>query len=184
MMRDCVDGAMRDLLPDFVNETLPERERAIVAAHVATCADCAAEVELIRAARAAYPAPAVDVVRIVAAMPSRASVERRAPRAPGARRWLVAAAAAFVLLGGVTVLALRDAYRGGDRENGRSTASTAVNGHRGVGTGGFSIGGTSELNTDQLRTLLNAIDSVSVLPSTEPESIRHPQTYQFGEVIN
>jgi hypothetical protein len=183
MMRDCPDGAMRDLLPGYVNETLPERERAMVAAHLATCADCAAEVELIRSARAAYPAPAVNVLRIVAAVPSRASVERRLPRAPDPRRWLVAAAAAFVLLGGVTMLALRDSGGGSYLENGRSTASTAVNGRKGSG-GGFSIDGTSELNSDQLRKLLQAIDTVSVLPSREPETLRHPQSNQLGEVIN
>ncbi|HVT38458.1 MAG TPA: zf-HC2 domain-containing protein [Gemmatimonadaceae bacterium] len=175
---------MRDLLPDFVNETLPERERAMVAGHVAACADCAAEIGLIRSARAAYPAPPVRVARIVAALPSAASIEHRRPRPPAPRRWLVAAAAAIVLVGGVTVLAHRDVGRGGDRGTLQSTASTAANGRRGIGSGGFTIGGESELNSDQLRSLLRAIDTVSVLPSTEPETSRHPQGNQLGEVIN
>ena len=68
-MTDCSNGLMRDLLPDLVHGTLSAGEHERVAAHVASCPDCAAEVELIRAAHRAFPAPAVDVSRVVAALP-------------------------------------------------------------------------------------------------------------------
>src|SRR5450759_5088733 len=99
MMRDCPDGAIRDLLPDFVHETLPAAERARVERHVAACADCTAEVELIRSARAAFVAiaPAVDVARIVASLPGAPSPSRRA--SASLAPWRVAAAFALVALG-------------------------------------------------------------------------------------
>ncbi|HKV51622.1 MAG TPA: zf-HC2 domain-containing protein, partial [Gemmatimonadaceae bacterium] len=60
---------MRDLLPDLLNERLDAATRAEVARHVASCAECAAELELVRAMRSALaPAPRVDVARIAAAV--------------------------------------------------------------------------------------------------------------------
>ena len=60
---------MRDRLPDLLNERLDAGERAEVARHVASCPDCAAELELLRSMRSALaPAPRVDVARIAAAV--------------------------------------------------------------------------------------------------------------------
>ncbi|HVZ77544.1 MAG TPA: zf-HC2 domain-containing protein, partial [Gemmatimonadaceae bacterium] len=69
---------MRDLLPDLLNGTLDAGARAEVEAHVASCADCRAELDMLRAIRRAAPQPAVNVARIVSALP--------APAQPGARR--------------------------------------------------------------------------------------------------
>jgi anti-sigma factor RsiW len=182
MMRDCADGAMRDRLPDFVHETLSAREHAAVAAHVAACADCADEVALIRSVRAAYPVPAVDMSRVVASLPSAPGIARTMTPRWSAREWMIAAAASFVLIIGTTVIALRGDMRGGLPGTGKGAA---VGTHRSsVRPAGFSVGGTSELSADQLRALLNEIDSVSVLPSTEPEPARRPQIFPQWEVIN
>ncbi len=70
-MSDCVNAEMRDLLPDLAAERLSGAERTRVASHVASCRTCAAELELLTAARwvMSRNVPAVDVARIVAALP-------------------------------------------------------------------------------------------------------------------
>lgn len=187
MMRDCPDGAMRDLLPDYVHGTLPASEHARVAAHVAACADCAAEVDLILAARAAFPAPAVNVEQIVAVLVTAPGARGGAARVWGARPWQVAASVSFLLIGAATVITLRSGTQPA-RPVDRSTALPAVANHSQPstqkGAKGFAIDGASELNTDQLMRLLREIDSVDVLPSTEPEPARRPLTNPPWEVID
>jgi len=70
-MRDCQLDEMRDLLPDLAAERLSGAERTRAASHVAACGACAAELELLRAARQAMSrdVPVIDVARIVAALP-------------------------------------------------------------------------------------------------------------------
>ncbi|HEY8164125.1 MAG TPA: zf-HC2 domain-containing protein, partial [Gemmatimonadaceae bacterium] len=69
-MTDCANVEMRDLLPDLVHERLGSAEVARVQAHVSECAECTAELELIRAVMASAPAaPTMDVATIVAALP-------------------------------------------------------------------------------------------------------------------
>src|SRR5688572_13973165 len=69
-MNDCLSAEMRDALPDVVHGRLEAAKLAEVEAHVASCDACAAELELLRAVVASMPvAPAIDVQRIVAALP-------------------------------------------------------------------------------------------------------------------
>src|SRR5208282_1963054 len=105
MMRDCPDGELRDLLPGYVHGTLPAAEVAAVAAHLETCADCAAEVGLIEAASRAFPIPAVDLARIVKALPAAPRGARHSLFATPAGR--VAAAIGIVAIGAFSVIALR-----------------------------------------------------------------------------
>ncbi|HEY0994865.1 MAG TPA: zf-HC2 domain-containing protein, partial [Gemmatimonadaceae bacterium] len=131
-MRDCVNGEVRDRLPDLLHGQLPMADRAAVLAHVSACAECTAELALLRELRGAMAvAPAVDVSRIVAAVrrhPDRGrnvadegpgvaaerpdsrivpidTARRRRearPRAWGGR-WRVAAAIATLMVGGTSV---------------------------------------------------------------------------------
>ncbi|MFL5575008.1 MAG: zf-HC2 domain-containing protein, partial [Gemmatimonadaceae bacterium] len=99
-MIDCPNADVRDLLPAYAHGALGAADRARVESHVAGCADCAAELSLIRAAqRALAPAPAVNVARIVAALPR--------PAAQGAGAWRPADAEADAP--GVASLAARRA---------------------------------------------------------------------------
>jgi hypothetical protein len=192
MMRDCLDGAIRDLLPDFVHETLPAAERLRVERHLAACAECTAEVELIRSARAAFVAiaPAVDIARIVASLPG-APVQSRRPSAWPAP-WRIAAAFALVALGALSVAALRGMF--GGASEGAKPAVSGVIATRGAGLDsspgtkpavttprGREVaatpredevsfgGGLSDLSDDQLKTLLREIDALPATPTTEPE---------------
>jgi anti-sigma factor RsiW len=119
-MTDCPNGEIRDQLPDYVHDRLSAADRARVAAHVASCAVCAAEVELLAAARRVLTAaaPRIDTARIVAALPSPPAHAVRRPaivrpqtasRRPVARiiQWRIAAAFVTVALGGVSFAVLR-----------------------------------------------------------------------------
>lgn len=202
MMRDCEDGNMRDLLPGYAHDALSAAERAKVAAHLATCGDCAAELELIEAASRAYPAPKVDVSKIVKALPS-------APRA-GSRPFFatrigqLAAAVAIMAVGALSVFALRGWFGGTSYDvevGGGALASndTARSPHTvvpdspavtaapapsraiavapaGNGSGLSFGGGLSDLTDDQLDTLLSELGALDALPSAEPETHLTPIT--------
>ena len=107
MINDCPNGDMRDLLPELVHGRLDDATRAAVQAHLAGCADCRAEVELIwGAARSLSQVPKVDVRRIVAALPTpeaaRARQARPTFRFSDLRRMAaVAAVAAGLLMVGI-----------------------------------------------------------------------------------
>ena len=104
-MNDCPNADMRDLLPDLVNGRLDAEARAAVEAHVAGCADCRAEVALLRAVRSAmHISPALDLSAIASAIP--------AYRAPVRRSWVgwrLAAAVTLLVAGGSSVVLLNRA---------------------------------------------------------------------------
>src|ERR1039458_2627626 len=196
MMHDCADGDMRDLLPGYVHGAVSASKRATVAAHLETCADCAAEVELIAAASRAFPAPAVDLGRIVKALPAAPRGARRGVAA--GRAWRVAAAIGIVAIGAFSVIALRGFFRAAPRQaasvpapaGGTALATTdappvaivvdspvhvssppvASKRRSGISFGG----GISDLTDDQLNTLLGELDALQALPSPEPETHRSP----------
>ena len=195
-MNDCTDGNMRDQLPDLAHGTLSPARRQAVAAHVATCADCAAEIELIRIAARAFGASRVDTARIVRALPATSRGTRWA-FAGSAQR--IAAAIGIVVIGAVSTVVVS--------EWGRSTsapvqskalsapvstlaatppaatrtppaavidspapapkaAASVASGHPAMSFGG----GLSDLSDDELDTLLSELDGLDALPSTEPET--------------
>ena len=68
-MVDCPRDDVRDLLPDLVHDQLEAEARVRVEQHITDCAECAAELELLRALRAtAFATPDVNVDRIAAAV--------------------------------------------------------------------------------------------------------------------
>ncbi len=136
-MRECENEDLRDALPGYVAGRLAGPDRARVAEHIAGCADCAAEAELLRVAHQVITqdVPPVDAARIVAALPaspravtgpvlvrSDARIEsaghptrplaRRPARATGFRPmwtgWRIAAAVSTIAVGGLSVAVLRD----------------------------------------------------------------------------
>lgn len=105
-MTDCPNAEIRDLLPDLVHGRLDAATRADVERHVRDCAECTAEVTLLRELRSAlHASPRVDVAAIVAAVP--------AYRKPAGRSWIgwrTAAAITVLVAGGSSVAVLQ---RGG-----------------------------------------------------------------------
>jgi hypothetical protein len=77
-MTDCPNVDVRERLPDLLQGALGPGLRAAVLAHVAQCADCAAELDVLRRAREVLPrAPSVGP-----AWPGRRFTGRRAPPRP------------------------------------------------------------------------------------------------------
>lgn len=117
-MYDCVNVEVRESLPDLLNGRLDEAARARVEAHLLGCADCAAELETLRAVRSAFGAggsgaAGIDIAGIVAALPRLAEPGAanqgdgsRAPAVRPMRRWVdwrVAAALTMITVGGLSV---------------------------------------------------------------------------------
>ncbi len=110
-MSDCSNAEIRDLLPDLLHDRLDAPTRARVVAHVDGCADCRSELELLRSLRGTLDrgTPPVDVNRIVAALPTPASV--RPSRHRGWRvlnDWRIAAAVTFIVAGGTSLAVIHD----------------------------------------------------------------------------
>ena len=108
-MNDCLNAEIRDRLPDLLHDRLDAPARAGVLAHVATCADCREELELLRDARAMFDAqtPRVDVSYVVGALPLAkprpVRVERRRPMWTD---WRIAAAVTLLVAGGSSIAVL------------------------------------------------------------------------------
>ncbi len=128
-MTDCENAEIRDLLPDLAAEALGSAERLRVQRHVDGCAECRAELALLRSVRALRPrAVSIDVAKIVAHLPRpmtasaadpdptiiSLSARREAARVPtvaAGRRarsvWRMAAAIGVIIAGGWSVVMVR-----------------------------------------------------------------------------
>jgi hypothetical protein len=112
-----------DLLADYVDGTLPDRERAVVDAHLDTCARCREEVELARSAVTALAAVEELPVPLGVTGPVLAEAGRRFERGR-TRTWqrLQWAAGAGVAAALVLVVALSGGLRGGGGDDAAETA--------------------------------------------------------------
>ena len=185
MMHDCVEGDIRDLLPEFVHGVLSPGNETRVRTHVESCADCAAEIRLIGQAAALFVTPKIDAAAIVAALPS---PRRRT------RNWGWAAAASVLLIGGLAVANVQLAGPGitAPAASGAVTAmapepvakladaanETTATGRRSAAAPSARPavsfgGGLSDLTDAQLKALLNEIDGIDAAPSADP-AVRVP----------
>ena len=195
-MNDCPNVEFRDRLPDLVHERLERHERALVLAHVASCEDCRAELELLRSMRVVLAAgPRIDVSRIVASLPAPMSVvSRRASTRSRLTDWRVAAAAVVVLVGGASfaIYSRQESSPPSPETSavvapaGPSVASTSSTESARVGRGMDTTrervaeagdgelaigGGLSDLSTRELAGILSDIDRLEPLPQTEPDLV-------------
>ena len=69
-MIDCPNGDVRDMLPDYLHDRLESSARGLVERHLAGCTACRDELELLRELRGTLRrAPRVDVASIAASIP-------------------------------------------------------------------------------------------------------------------
>jgi anti-sigma factor RsiW len=106
-MFDCANVEMRELLPELAAGTLDAATRSRVEEHVRSCAECASELETLRAVRGAFAAtPAVDTRRIAASLPKPPAAGARPSGGAPVKRWIdwrVAAALTMITVGGLSV---------------------------------------------------------------------------------
>lgn len=159
-MRDCPNVEMRERLPELMHGVLRANVAAEVRAHVAQCADCRAELELLERVRTVLVAPAVDTSRVVPKLPRyrQPSVWTRVVRSPQLR----AAAAVLLMVGGfVAVRQTRD--RG-------ALPDTTVAVSIATGAAELSIGDTFQDLTDaDLSAMLDEIAKLEPVTPDAPE---------------
>ncbi|HJU74111.1 MAG TPA: zf-HC2 domain-containing protein [Gemmatimonadaceae bacterium] len=172
-MSDCPNVEMREALPELMHGRLNAAEAARVREHVALCAECTAELELLGRVRRVYEsAPAVDTAAIVRALPQ---PRLRRSFSSGVLRL---AAAVVLVLGGALVMRVVSAP---------DAATDSVSLPVAVDSSGFapdsqksgrpsrvlamSLGELDDLDMDELQSLLGALEQIEAAPSAEPDTL-------------
>ena len=180
-MSDCPNVEMREALPELLHGRLDAAHAASVRVHVARCAECAAELELLERVQRSYAtSPAIDTAAIVRALPT-----PRARRKPSLGL-LKAAAAIVLVLGGALVMR---AVTGGQDGLGDSTqmvvqpsdtspailpASDTQGLRQRAGEPrvlAMSLSELDDLDVEELESLLGALDGIDAAPVAEPDSL-------------
>ena len=188
-MNDCVNTEVRDALPDFVNNRLSGLDAVTMKEHIDSCADCQAEVALLREVRAsAMLAPKIDASRIASVIPAYGVI--RPQRTVSRRPWLMAAAAAIVAIGGFAI-ANRPATNGAapavavvapsaevaapvESKSAASVSTEAVEkpAPKEIDVASLSlVGSTDDLSDADLESLVAALDGIESVPAAEPGSV-------------
>lgn len=193
-MTECNNPELKEQLPDLAAESLDDATREGVVQHVQTCTACTEEYEILRAVRSAQmPVPYINVARIVRALPP-APIPVR-PELPWYRRASLQLAAALLLVAG-GLISVRQA---GDRVEERSEKDVVAQSQVGAVPEVASaqppqatvtseapsaqssavvsparndialVAGLDEMTTDELSSLLKAVDNLDAVPVAEPE---------------
>lgn len=181
-MTECQSEEMRDRLPELAHGALSAAAEARVRAHAAGCAECSAELALLKTARQVLVAngPRVDVTAIVAAVTAPTLTVVRgdsSDRAPRRGTWMprryLAAAASLLVIGALALPSVRRAFDGvpgtlpGDSLADLASASPDAN--------GLALsGGLADLSDDDLATLLSDLEVFEATIASEPSTLRSP----------
>jgi anti-sigma factor RsiW len=181
-MSDCLKIEMREQLPELLHDRLGASARAALEAHLATCGDCAAELEVLRGVRAAVqgrPIPRIDVSKVVAALPRPRVVTRSKV---SMKFWRVAAVLAVVAVGGTSIYTARTVIGPATGDTVAVTAApdsptvaasdtpaTAVQPVSGNAPG-LTASGVTSLADEDLEALIGALDALEAAPAVDPEA--------------
>ena len=169
-MSDCPNVEMREALPELLHGRLDVVHAARVREHVAVCAECAAELELLeRVWRTYAKAPAIDTAAIVRALP-----------VPHARRSsslgvLRLAAAIVIILAGALVLRTVVGRNASQPEQmvlvPRDSALPALPVPNTPLALAMSVSDVDDLDAEELEALLSALDRIDAAPVAEPDTL-------------
>lgn len=109
-MNKCTDNDVRDVLPDLLHGALGADAMERAEAHLATCEECRAELQALRAVKsAAVFAPTIDVDQVVRRIPPYRTIVPAVelPARPRLVSWLVAASLAIAAVGVGSMLVTR-----------------------------------------------------------------------------
>lgn len=166
-MRECDNDAMRDRLPDLLQDARAgDASLAAVRAHVDVCDACGAELALLSAVRDAAAAPAVNVARIAGGIP---------PYQPAVRRWaprpaLRVAAAVLLVAGLGSVMTRGPGLPEPDTTIARATVAPEL-------PLGVPLG---ELSDAELRRLLSEMGDMEAVTPVESDVIVTPALDRTG----
>jgi hypothetical protein len=119
-MNKCTDNDIREMLPDLLHGALGASAMERAEAHLASCDECRAELQVLRVVKsAAVFAPTIDVDQVVRRIPpySKIAPAVEVPARSRLTSWLVAATVAIAFVGVGSMLVTRQ---------GATTAPTAV----------------------------------------------------------
>ncbi len=176
-MSDCSNIEIREALPELLHGRLDASQAAKIREHLAQCAECAAELELLERVQRLYSAaPAVNAAAIVAALPR-----------PRARRTfslgMLRAAAAIVLLlaGAVIMRAARSGSQNGQPNQVVVTPldtpamqrDTPVTVERSAQPRvlAMSVSELDDLDVDEMESLLSVLERIDAAPVAEPDTL-------------
>lgn len=174
-MSDCPNVEIRELLPELLNGRLDAAAEARMREHLATCVDCAVELQMLERVHALYRrAPAIDTAAIVRALPA-----RRVRRAPSFGLLRMAAAIVLLLGGALVMRAVVD----GPGAAGDSTQIVALDTPLSIAPESapsvtrpprvlaMSLSELDDLDAEELETLLGALDRIEATPTAEPDTL-------------
>jgi hypothetical protein len=184
-MTDCINAEMRDMLPDLVSGSLGASETQILERHLDQCADCSAELELLRHVYALRPvAPKIDTARIVSMLPE-PQVAKPVKRTLQLSSWRMAAGIAAIAVGGLSLymggnglegvssLPLSDSLddsasiaSGVSGANANSNMQTIVG--RPSATVAVSFGSLSDMTDDEVDEVISRLNEWDGATSTDP----------------
>jgi hypothetical protein len=189
-MNSCQEIETREMLPDLLHGTLDGALRAQLEKHVAGCAQCREELEVLRTVKAAAIfAPSIDVNRVVGHIAPYAKIVPvvEAPARSRVASWLVAASFLVVIAGGGSLLVVqqkdsvvRDATSVPPRTidvapvpiRVPSLQTTDVASTEQPAGHALALGtGVETLTDNNLRQLMTDMDSFDALPASEPEPV-------------
>jgi anti-sigma factor RsiW len=193
-MSDCTNLELRDLLPDLARGALTGPSRAALDAHLATCAACRAELDVVRKAHAVLSvAPPVEASRIAAAVARSSALRREATTsvaharrrrawdsgAPSRRAWLAAASVAAIAAAALLASNLRRdpaspdvapvVVQGEEPSTAVTSEPTPATPPRSAPAAELVMGGgVSDLADADLQSLLEVLEDVDAELDVEP----------------
>jgi anti-sigma factor RsiW len=178
MMHDCENVEMRESLPELAHGALPVTDAERVRAHLADCADCSAELAIIRAAIASSDAARIarridvtqmDVARIAAAIPPYRQQRHSWLSATRLQMPMQIAAAALVAAIGITFAVARhdDAPSSRTMQTPVSMSASAA----APAQGGLALISTADVSDANLAKLIGDLDHLDAAPPAEPEPV-------------
>lgn len=195
-MNDCTDNDIREMLPDLLHGALGAGAVERAEAHLASCEQCRAELQVLRTVRsAAVFAPTIDIDQVVGRIPPYSQIVPavEAPARPRLISWLVAATVAIAVVGFGSMLVTRQGattaptsvattppsatFPAQPTPVASKTPGTAASSARGVATQpshthalavAADVDGLSDGNLVQLMSDMNRFDA---LPATESDPV-------------
>lgn len=179
----CTESAIQEMLPDLLHGTLAADAKGRVEAHLATCEACREDLIVLRTVRsAAVFAPTIDIDRVVRQIPPYRTIVPAVEVPTRSRRmsWLVAATLAIAIVGGGSLVVMR--------ENIPSGSTAAVTPQRSVRTSTqptTEVARTPEsvtpalalaadvdgLSDGDLALLMDEMNRFDALPASEPDPV-------------
>jgi len=195
---DCINTEARDALPDLLHGRLNALDTATMNAHVESCAECRAELALLREVRATAPlAPSMDTARMAASIPAYRGAAISTPARGFVRNnlrsiGLIAAGALIAFTGWSVTRPTLDDHRAAPSVAvtapsptespvtppavAPSTQTVAKSGTEPTNeitqVASLSLlGSTQDLSDADIEQLTSDLDQLDALPSAEPQSV-------------